>query len=100
MRREDRAEAEAFWRWLDFEPVTAGTLPEVSAWLKTRRHADPPPVEREARGGPEGHAAVVVDDYDAVVAQLRAEGYDVEDRAQQWGVPAASCGRRADTESS
>ena len=88
MRREDRAPAEAFWGRLGFAPVEPpGTLPEVSAWLErdgTQIHllwSDAPVV------APEGHAAVVVDDYDAVVAQLRSEGFDVEDRAQQWGVP-------------
>jgi catechol 2,3-dioxygenase-like lactoylglutathione lyase family enzyme len=88
MRREDRATAEAFWSVLGFEPVTPpGTLREVSAWLErdgTQIHllwSDKPVAP------PEGHAAVVVDDYDAVVARLRAEDYDVDDRAQQWGVP-------------
>ena len=88
MRREDRAAAEAFWVRLGFEPVEPpGTLPEVSAWLErdgTQIHllwSEAPVV------APEGHAAVVVDDYDATVAQLRSEGFDVEDRAQQWGVP-------------
>ena len=88
MRRADRVEAEAFWRRLDFEPVEPpGTLPEVSAWLErggTQIHllwSEDPVV------APEGHAAVVVDDYDSVVAQLRADGYEVDDRAQQWGVP-------------
>ncbi|HEX2414820.1 MAG TPA: VOC family protein [Thermoleophilaceae bacterium] len=88
MRREDRAEAEAFWRRLGFEAVEPpGTLAEVSAWLErdgTQIHLlwSENPV-----AAPEGHAAVVVDDYDAVVAQLRAEEYEVEDRAEQWGVP-------------
>ena len=80
MRREERAPAEAFWGRLGFAPVEPpGTLPEVSAWLErdgTQIHllwSDAPVV------APEGHAAVV--------AQLRSEGFDVEDRAQQWGVP-------------
>ena len=88
MRREDRADAEAFWSVLGFEPVTPpGTLREVSAWLErdgTQIHLL---WSEEPVAAPEGHAAVVVDDYDAVVAQLRAEGYEVDDRAQQWGVP-------------
>ena len=38
---------------------------------------------------PEGHAAVVVEDWDAVVARLHDEGYEVNERPRHWG--AARC---------
>ena len=88
MRREDREAAEGFWGMLGFTPVKPpGTLPRISAWLErdgTQIHLlwdDSPAVP------PRGHAAVVVDDYAALVARLRDAGFEVDDREQQWGVP-------------
>lgn len=88
MRREDREPAEHFWELLGFTPVKPpGTLPRVSAWLErqgTQIHllwSDSPVAP------PRGHAAVVVDDYDGLVSRLRHNGFEVDDREQQWGVP-------------
>lgn len=36
---------------------------------------------------PEGHFAVVVDDYEAAVERLRAGGHEVEPRTEHWGSP-------------
>jgi catechol 2,3-dioxygenase-like lactoylglutathione lyase family enzyme len=30
---------------------------------------------------------VVVDDYDATIARLRAEGFDTQPREEHWGAP-------------
>lgn len=70
------------------------------------RRVEPPPSLRERatwveRGGtqvhlmyvnepatlPEGHAAVVVDDYDATLAALRDAGHDPDPRREHWGSP-------------
>jgi catechol 2,3-dioxygenase-like lactoylglutathione lyase family enzyme len=70
------------------------------------RHVEPPPslreraawVERHATQVhlmlvddpatlPEGHAAVVVDDYDATLAALRDAGHQPDPRAEHWGSP-------------
>jgi catechol 2,3-dioxygenase-like lactoylglutathione lyase family enzyme len=37
----------------------------------------------------QGHVAIVVSDYDGVVARLRAAGYAVEPRREHWGAPRA-----------
>lgn len=34
---------------------------------------------------PNGHHALVVDDYDATLAALRAAGFDPESRTEHWG---------------
>ena len=94
LRREDWPAAQRFWSTLGFEEVDPpGPLGEGSAWVQrdgTQIHLqwhDQPVVP------PEGHAAVVVDDWERVVAELRAEGYKVDERPRHWG--AARCFVRA-----
>ena len=89
--REDDVEAAiAFWALLGFEQVA---VPEGQAgrthWVQRGDtqihllHADDPVVP------PQGHAAVVAEDFDATVAALEAAGHAVEQRRQHWGVPRA-----------
>ena len=87
-RREDVAACAAFFRLLGFRDAEVpDSLRERAAWLQrgpTQVHllfSDDPVVP------PAGHLAVVVDDYDATVAALRAEGHPVEPRRQHWGSP-------------
>jgi catechol 2,3-dioxygenase-like lactoylglutathione lyase family enzyme len=87
---EDAEAAEAFWRTLGFRPVEPPeTLRDRAAWLQkgpTQVHllwADDPVAP------PQGHAAVVLDDYDGVVEELRAAGHEVEPRTQHWDAPRA-----------
>ena len=89
-RRTDGPPAEAFWRLLDFVPVVPPeTLRDRAAWLQrgaTQIHLlwhDAPSAP------PEGHVAVVVDDYEGTIARLRAAGYEPEPRTQHWGAPRA-----------
>ena len=89
-RQDDVDAVLAFWALLGFEQV------------------DPPPglrgrtvwVEREATqihllltddpvAPPEGHAAVVAEDYDATLDALRAAGHPVDPRREHWGAPRA-----------
>jgi catechol 2,3-dioxygenase-like lactoylglutathione lyase family enzyme len=79
-----------FWWLLGFERVAPPpALAERSVWLQagaTQVHllfADDPVV------APEGHAAVVVGDFDATFANLHRAGYAPEQRAQHWGSPRA-----------
>ena len=53
-----------------------------------RRDPGPPPVRGRA-GGPAatGHVAVVVRDYDEVVARLRDAGHEAAPRAEHFGAP-------------
>jgi catechol 2,3-dioxygenase-like lactoylglutathione lyase family enzyme len=89
-RRADGAAAEAFWRLLGFGPVEPPeTLHERAAWLQrgeTQVHLlwhDAPTAP------PEGHVAVVVDDYEDALGRLRAAGHEVEPRREHWGAPRA-----------
>jgi catechol 2,3-dioxygenase-like lactoylglutathione lyase family enzyme len=87
-RREDGEAAAAFWRVLGFEDVEPPeSLRERAAWLQrggTPVHllwSDAPVAP------PEGHPAVVVNDYDQVVERLREAGFTVEPRTEHWGAP-------------
>jgi len=85
-----RREAEEFWVLLDFRLVEPPpSLRERSSWLQrgpTQIHllfADAPVAPSQ------GHAAVVVEDYEATLDALRAAGHEVEERPQHWGAPRA-----------
>jgi catechol 2,3-dioxygenase-like lactoylglutathione lyase family enzyme len=79
-----------FWEIVGFEEVEPpGELGERSAWIErdgTQVHLQ---WEDDPVAPPKGHAAVVVDDWDAVVARLRDEGFEVDERPRHWG--AARC---------
>lgn len=86
MRREDEARAEGFWRLLGFHPVEPpGTLPGRVVWLE--RHGTQVHLlwRDDPVAAPSGHAAVVVDDHDALVAELAERGYRIEPGTPQWG---------------
>jgi catechol 2,3-dioxygenase-like lactoylglutathione lyase family enzyme len=88
--RADAEAAAAFWQLLGFERVDPpDTLRERAAWLQkgpTQVHL----LWREDPvAPPEGHTAVVLDDYDATVEALRTAGHDVDPRKQHWGAPRA-----------
>jgi len=89
-RREDGDAAVAFWRLLGFEPVDPPpSLRDRAAWMQrgaTQIHilwADHPVTP------PEGHAAVVIDDYEATLEALREAGHEVQPRREHWGAPRA-----------
>jgi catechol 2,3-dioxygenase-like lactoylglutathione lyase family enzyme len=89
-RREDVGPALAFWSILGFDAVEPPPgLRGRAAWTQrggSQIHlllTDDPVIP------PAGHAAVVVDDYDATLARLRAAGHPVEPREQHWGAPRA-----------
>jgi catechol 2,3-dioxygenase-like lactoylglutathione lyase family enzyme len=86
----DLAAAVAFWRLLGFEPVEPPeSLRHRATWLERRRtqihllHSDSPVA------APEGHVAVVADDYDATLERLRVAGHKPEARPEHWGAPRA-----------
>ena len=83
-------ECVAFYERLGFHEVEPpGSLAEVSTWVERRGtqvhllHSDEPVVP------PEGHFAVVVDDYEATFAALREAGFEPEPRTQHWGAARA-----------
>ena len=89
--RRDGVPAELrFWALLGFTEVEPpGTLGEIASWVQrndTQIHllCDDDPVVP-----PSGHAAVVVDDFDATTAALRDAGFDPQERTRHWGAARA-----------
>ena len=85
----ERAEACAeFWALLGFHRVEPPpTLAERATWVERDGiqvhllYVDEPVVP------PEGHIAVVVDDYERSFAALRDAGHAPEPRTEHWGAP-------------
>jgi catechol 2,3-dioxygenase-like lactoylglutathione lyase family enzyme len=83
------AEAEAsvtFWRLLGFEWVSAPEpIADFVTWVERKGtqihllHTD------EATVPALGHAAVVVEDFDAALARLTEAGHQVEETRELWG---------------
>jgi len=89
-RLADVAACVDFWGMLGFEQVDPpASLADVATWLQRERmqihllHADDPVVP------PQGHAAVVLDDYEETLDALRAAGHEPEPRREHWGQPRA-----------
>ena len=79
----------AFWALLGFEEVDPpGSLRAKSRWVERRGtqihllFAEQAPV-----AAPEGHVAVVAEDYDLTIGRLRHAGFDVEAHREHWGAP-------------
>lgn len=88
LRREQADECVAFWELLGFERVDPpSSLADRAAWMQhgaTQVHlmwVDDPVVL------PNGHVAVVLDDYDGTLAELREAGAEPEPRTEHWGSP-------------
>ena len=89
-RREDAEACVRFYELIGFRSVDPpGSLAGRAMWVErdgTQIHlllADDPVIP------PKGHHAVVVEDYDDVLAALRAAGHEPEPRDEHWG--AARC---------
>jgi catechol 2,3-dioxygenase-like lactoylglutathione lyase family enzyme len=77
----------AFWRLLGFEQVAPPPSLTRFTWLErdgTQIHLMPfdDPVTTVR-----GHAAVVVDDFDATVATLRDKGFETREGSNAWNAP-------------
>lgn len=77
----------AFWRLLGFEQVAPPPSLTRFTWLErdgTQIHLMPfdDPVTTVR-----GHAAVVVDDFDATVAALRDKGFETREGSNAWNAP-------------
>jgi catechol 2,3-dioxygenase-like lactoylglutathione lyase family enzyme len=80
-----------FWTLLDFEPFE---LPEQYAKQVAWVHRKGTSIhllvtDAEPVVPPTGHAAVVLDDYDATLDRLRAEGFVPEPQTEFWGAARA-----------
>jgi len=87
--RHEHVEAEiGFWALLGFEEVEPpGALAGRSVWLQRGDAQVHLLFARDPHPPPEGHAAFAAEDYEAVVAALRAASFDAEDREAHWGAP-------------
>lgn len=90
VREQDVEACVRFWALLGFERVAApAALAARATWVQagaTQIHllyAAQPVV------APEGHVAVVVDDYDDTLAALADAGFEPQPRTQHWGSPRA-----------
>ena len=90
VRQADVPDCVRFWALLDFEQVPApGALADRSTWVQAGAtqihllHADEPVI------APEGHVAVVAEDYDATLQALREAGFEPAPRREYWGSPRA-----------
>jgi len=90
VRERDVLACVRFWALLGFDQVEPPpALAARAAWLQagaTQIHllfAARPVV------APEGHVAVVVEDYDATLAALREAGFEPTARTRHWGSPRA-----------
>jgi catechol 2,3-dioxygenase-like lactoylglutathione lyase family enzyme len=86
VRHDQVEDCARFWTLLGFERVEPPpTLVHRAAWMQggpTQIHllyADEPTIP------PEGHTAVVVDDYDRVLEELERAGFPPERRREHWG---------------
>jgi catechol 2,3-dioxygenase-like lactoylglutathione lyase family enzyme len=90
VRREDVDGCLHFWWLLGFERVDPpDALAERSAWVQAGGTQVHLLFSEEPVVAPEGHVAVVVGDYDATLAALRAAGFDPDPRTEHWGSPRA-----------
>ena len=79
----------AFWALLGFEEIEPpGTLRSKSRWVERRgTQIHLLFAEAEPVAAPEGHVAVVAEDYEATLARLRDGGFEPEAHAEHWGAP-------------
>jgi catechol 2,3-dioxygenase-like lactoylglutathione lyase family enzyme len=87
----ERASAcRAFYALLGFEPVEAPpALRERALWLERRGTQVHLLLAGDPVAAPEGHVAVVVDDYPRALEALREAGHDPRPRTEHWGAPRA-----------
>ena len=83
---EDVGDAVAFWRLLGFETLDSPeALGGYVTWLEregTQIHL----IHTDAATAPVlGHAAVVVDDFEAAIARVNEAGHEVAETRQLWG---------------
>ncbi len=79
-----------FWGLLGFAPMTAPPLlRDRFTWVAREGTQIHLMYVGEPVTPPEGHVAVIVDDYERTLAVLREAGRDPEPRTEHWGSPRA-----------
>jgi catechol 2,3-dioxygenase-like lactoylglutathione lyase family enzyme len=90
LRQQDAGDCVRFWALLGFERVPAPpALAERVVWLQRQQTQVHLLLSEEPVVPPQGHVAVVVEDYDATLSALREAGWDPTPRTEYWGSPRA-----------
>jgi catechol 2,3-dioxygenase-like lactoylglutathione lyase family enzyme len=90
VREQDVEACVRFWALLGFERVEPPeTLAKRSAWVQAGGTQVHLLLAENPVRPPEGHVAVVADDYDATLAALREAGFEPDPRTEHWGSPRA-----------
>jgi len=90
VREADAPALLAFLALLGFEPVEPpATLAGRTAWAQRGATQVHLLFTAEPVVPPEGHTAVVLDDYEASLEALREAGHEVAPRREHWGAPRA-----------
>jgi catechol 2,3-dioxygenase-like lactoylglutathione lyase family enzyme len=89
--REDDADAcVRFWALLGFTEVESpASLRGDTRWVERAGHQIHLLVTADAVAPPQGHAAVVVTDYERTLERLAAAGHPIDPRPEHWGSPRA-----------
>ena len=88
VRREDVAACERFWALLGFAPVVPPpSLAARTAWLQRGEQQIHLLIDEDPTAPPQGHVAILAEDYAGTLAALRAAGLDPDPRAEHWGSP-------------
>jgi catechol 2,3-dioxygenase-like lactoylglutathione lyase family enzyme len=90
VRREQGEQVAAFWELLGFARVDPPpALADRAAWLQHGAIQIHLMWVEEPVVLPRGHVAVVLEDWDRDLENLRAAGHEVEPRREHWGSPRA-----------
>lgn len=86
----ERRAAEEFFGLLGFTPVDPPeSLRDRTSWVQREGSQIHLLLTDEPSVPPQGHCAVVAEDYWATLEALRAAGHEVEERSEHWGAPRA-----------
>jgi catechol 2,3-dioxygenase-like lactoylglutathione lyase family enzyme len=90
VRERDVEPCVHFWALLGFAEVAAPeALAGRSRWVQAGATQIHLLFAAEPVAAPEGHVAVIVEDYDATLAGLREAGFEPAPRTAHWGSPRA-----------
>lgn len=88
VRRGDASAEIAFWELLGFSEVPPPQgLRDRARWMQSGPTQIHVLYAEDPVAAPEGHVAVVADDYERTVAALRAAGHEAPARTEHWGSP-------------
>jgi catechol 2,3-dioxygenase-like lactoylglutathione lyase family enzyme len=89
-KEEDVEDAVAFWELLGFMRVDPpSSLADATTWLERKGTQIHLLYSDDPVAPPQGHPAVVVEDFDTAYAAIESAGHPIERRREHWGEPRA-----------